>query len=873
MKIFISVSLFLITLFFVSVPAGADEILDPDHVLLLNSYDQRNIWQRDIVRGVEDVLEPDKSNIILHIENMDTKQFHSSGYLDAYRRLLGEKYRDSRFSLIFCSDNNAFDFLRQYGDSLFPGVPVVFCGVNDFSEDMIRDYPGFTGVEEVFSARNTVEMALSLHPGTTEVYIINDYLVTGRAWQRDMEKDLKPLEDRVNLVWSGNLPMALLQERVEGLPEDAIVLLGSFFADRDGRSLTYERVGAMISESSRVPVYCLLEFNIGRGAVGGEVISGYFQGEAMARIGKRVLSGEKPAEIPVIREGVNRIIFDYRQLERFGLRPGDLPEGSMVINRPYSVYREYEKEIWAVLIMISVLLTAVIFLAVNILRRTRAEAALRESEKRFRQLADATWEGILIHERGVALQVNDMFLSMFGYSREEILGREILPRIVAPGSRELVAKRIASEDTAPYEAVGMKKDGSVFPVEVRLRLMDYHGRPVRVAAVRDMTEQKKMEERLTQSQKMQAIGTLAGGIAHDFNNILSAVIGYADLGLLKAEQGSVQYSYFGQIMTAGKRARELVQQILAFSRQSKTVKQSVHVGTIVKETSDMLRASIPTTIEIRTDISTDACVMADPVQLQQIVMNLCTNAGHAMRESGGILEILVKDVELGSNSRLVDPDLRPGRYVRLIVSDTGCGMSEEVRSRIFDPFYTTREKGEGTGMGLSVVHGIVTGMSGAVTVYSSPGKGSAFNLFLPACYMTEEQIAPEENIRGGTERILFVDDESFQVELGQEVLGTLGYRVTAVTNSEEALELFRAQPDAFDLLITDVTMPGMTGDVLVEKIHEIRPGLPVVICTGYSERMSRSRLRDIGVREFVMKPMLLRETAQKVRSALDAGAV
>ena len=853
--------------------ALADQELAPDHVLLLNSYNQRMTWVKDIVRAVEDELKPDENNIVLHIANMDVKQFHSKAYIDAYRDCLEKKYKNSRFSLILSSDNHAFAFLRKHQGTLFPGVPVVFCGVNNFKDADIQAYPLFTGVAEIFSARHTVEIALGLHPHVTRLYIVNDYLETGRAWQRDIDASLSDLKDRVTLTYNRNLSMNALRAEIAGLGEDTLVLLGGFYADRDGRYFTYEKVGQMLSEVSHVPVYCLLEFNIGRGIVGGEVISGYYQGQAMARMGKRILLGQSPETIPVLKKGVNRPVFDYRQLERFSIDPARLPQGSLIVNQPFSIYNAYRKQIWTVGVMIGILLAIVVALVLNILKRTQAEKSLRESERRFRQLADASWEGIVIHDTHKVLQMNNMFLEMFGFSEEEVLGRDILKEVVAPKSLKFVESRIRSGDLERYQAMGMKKDKTTFPMEVRLREIDFEGGKARVEAIRDLTMQKQMEERLAQSQKMEAIGTLAGGIAHDFNNILSAVIGYAELGSVRVDPESRIHSYFEKILAAGKRARELVVQILSFSRRSKVEKRPVSMGSIVKEAAKMLRASLPSTIEIHIKVDTQAAVHADPVQLHQIVMNLCTNAGLAMRESGGDLDIQLTEVVLDPDFIAISSDLEPGPYLKFTVSDTGCGMSEEIQERIFEPFFTTRKPGEGTGMGLSVVHGIVTGMSGAINVYSDPGCGATFNIYLP---IIREQDAEEEApddlpVEGGTERILFVDDEAFQVDLGNKILGYLGYQVTATTSSEHAWELFKEDPEAYDLMITDVTMPRMPGDVLTEKVHTLRPGFPVIICTGYSERLSRQRIKEIQVKGFTMKPLLLREIAQKIRHALTNG--
>ncbi|OQY34428.1 MAG: hypothetical protein B6241_04825 [Spirochaetaceae bacterium 4572_59] len=835
----------------------------PRHILYLSSYDSRMSWSGDILRGLEDLLDPEHNNILLHVEYMDTKEFNSEPYLRAFGELLELKYRDTPVSLLLCSDNNAFEFLRANHKRLYPSIPVVFCGINDFKKDMIAEHPEFTGVTEVIPAADTIEFALKMHPDTREVYIINDYLTTGLGWQSEMKNQLSYLENRVKLSYSENLSMEELRRKIASFQKETIILLGAFYSDRDGQSFTYESSGELLSRASEVPFYCLLDFNIRAGSLGGKVLSGYSQGEAMAGIAKRLLDGESPRNIPVIVEGVNSFVFNYPQLERFGISESQLPENSILINRPYSVYEEYKREIGLFLSLFLILIIAVIALVINILRKNQVETTLRE-------LVEASWEGIVIHDRGTVIQCNNMFLSMFGYSSDEIMGKNILSWIFTPESLPEVRKRIETEDIASYGSTGIRKDGTVFPLEIRLRIVQYRGETVRVSVIRDLTEQKKMEERLSQSQKMQAIGTLAGGIAHDFNNILSAVIGYADLGLLSVNADSQLYSYFNQILMAGTRARDLTRQILTFSRQSGKEKISTNLGSLIKETMALMKATLPSTIQINLDLNPDIFVMADSVQLQQVIMNLCTNAGLAMRENGGILKMVLKKVQLDEESFPSGQKLPAGSYARLIVSDTGCGMPEVVRSRIFEPFYTTRKHGEGTGMGLSVVHGIIMDLSGGISVYSSEGEGSVFTIFLPVCYRSPQQEEKPGHIEGGSERILFVDDELYQVNLATDLLGALGYRVVTTVSSRDALEIFRAAPEDFDLLISDLTMPEMTGDDLVRQVHHIRPEMPVLMCSGYSERISREKLEKIGISHVMMKPLRLQELAVSVRDVLGS---
>ena len=369
---------------------------------------------------------------------------------------------------------------------------------------------------------------------------------------------------------------------------------------------------------------------------------------------------------------------------------------------------------------------------------------------------------------------------------------------------------------------------------------------------------------------MEAVGTLAGGIAHDFNNILSAIIGYTELGLNDAASLPNLKKKLDEILKAGYRARDLVKQILAFSRQADHEKKAIQIKLIIKEALKLLRASIPTTIEIRHNLMSNAMVMADPTQIHQILMNLCTNAEHAMSESGGILEVSLNNVELDRNFAMRNPEIPPGRYVCLTVSDTGHGMSEELMKRLYDPFFTTKDPDKGTGLGLSVVHGIVKSHGGTISVQSKPGKGASFNVFLP---IVEKQIQPGVEIRlqvpTGNERILFVDDEKSIMDLGRQVLEQLGYEVEARSSSIEALESFKAYPDNFDIVITDMTMPHMTGAKLAHELMRIRPDIPIILCTGFSQSINEDQALKIGFRAFIMKPISIEKIARTIRQVLD----
>jgi CheY-like chemotaxis protein len=371
---------------------------------------------------------------------------------------------------------------------------------------------------------------------------------------------------------------------------------------------------------------------------------------------------------------------------------------------------------------------------------------------------------------------------------------------------------------------------------------------------------------------MEAMGTLAGGVAHDFNNILAAIVGYVELTMLDVAEVTKVKHNLEEVLRASKRARDLVNQILAFSRQSQNELKPVEITPIVKETLKLLRASLPTTIEIRHHIEpSTGAIEADPTQIHQVLMNLCTNAAHAMGEEGGLLEVSVTKVAVDASTAPLNLEIDPGAYLRISVRDTGHGMTSEVLERIFDPYFTTKDKGKGTGLGLAVVHGIVISHKGGICAESEPGTGTCFHVYFPRIEQKKELTgtATVQTFPTGRERVLFVDDEQDLVQIAEEMLSHLGYEVTTRMSSNEALELFRVNPGRFDLVITDMTMPNMTGDKLSKELMKIRPDIPIILCTGFSERISEEKAKAMGIKDFIMKPLAMGDLATRIRKALE----
>jgi nitrogen-specific signal transduction histidine kinase/CheY-like chemotaxis protein len=400
------------------------------------------------------------------------------------------------------------------------------------------------------------------------------------------------------------------------------------------------------------------------------------------------------------------------------------------------------------------------------------------------------------------------------------------------------------------------------------------GTPLRVCGTRlDTTARRQLEAQLQQALKMEAIGTLAGGIAHDFNNVLGAIIGYGEMIEMfdAPEEGPIRSRIKG-ILQAAHRAKDLIQQILTFSRRSEQELKPLLLTPIVEETIKFLRASIPSTISIRQDLAGNLDpILGEATQLQQVLMNLGTNAAQAMDESGGTLELRLRKITPDRDTLGQSVGSDEGNYIEVTVSDTGHGMDEKTLARAFDPFFTTKEPGEGTGMGLAVVYGIVESLGGTITVQSELGNGTSFRILLPTLKAgkDETRAADTTPLPTGTERVLFVDDEDLLVDIGEGLLSHLGYEVDTFTSSTEALEAFKAQPGNYDLVITDQTMPHLTGRVMAKEMMAIRPDIPIILCTGHSDQIDADKAKAMGMKAFVMKPIVMAEMAKAIREVLD----
>jgi len=852
-------------------------------ILILHSYYLGYHWSDDIMEGIRSSFRD--SGVVAHpqVEYMDVRRYPTSEHLQLLHAYFKQKFRDLKFDVVISSDNAAFEFLLKHQEELFPQTPVIFCGVESLEQYDLSRRPLFTGVIEAIEDVPTVAVALELHPKARRVVSITDYrptLDSARSGTTKLQKAFPQLE--FIFIDPQSLRMAELLERVKNYPADSTVgLLGAFFGNRFGETFTAEEATRLVSQNCLFPVYGINTNTFGYGIVGGKLTNGFFQGtEAARRALAILLGGRSPADLPISGESPNRFQFDAVQLKRWRINRSLLPPESLIANEPVSLYSEHKRAILTVLGFLALQSVAISVLLMNVSRRKKAEAMLRGSEASLEEAQSIAHIGSWHHDLASRhLRWSDETYRIFGYASERpAVSLDFFIERVHPDDLEAVirAGQEARASRKPYRAEHriIRPDGSERLVQQQAKVFtDNQGKAVRmVGTIQDITEVRHLEDQLRHSQKLEAVGRLAGGIAHDFNNLLTAINGYSDLTLERLPAQDSIRPNIEEIRKAGKRAASLTQQLLAFSRKQVLQPRVINLNTILAEMDNMLHRLLGEDIQLQAHLAPDlGQVKADPGQIEQVILNLAVNARDAMPE-GGQLTIETSNARLDDGYARMHQDAVPGRYVLLAVTDSGCGMDSATQARIFEPFFTTKEQGKGTGLGLATIYGIVQQSGGSIWVYSEPGHGSTFKIYLPLCMDSAEAAGPA-SARGrsltGTETVLVVEDEPAVRDFVRLVLARNGYQVLEAMNGKHALEVSQQHPGEIQLMVADVVMPEMGGQQLAANLAASRPRMKVLYLSGYTENaIVRHGFLDSRI-TFLQKPFTMETLLQKVRQTLD----
>jgi signal transduction histidine kinase/ActR/RegA family two-component response regulator len=723
----------------------------------------------------------------------------------------------------------------------------------------------------------TFRMAMRLQPGLREFHILDDF--NGLLAKSRLEAEMPEETRRIALRLLPAKTAQALFAAVENLPPESAVLVT--------RSQVAQRMVAELAARCPVPIYGQRSPAHREGFVSGATVDGAWHGEAAARLGLRILAGESAASIPIKRDVPLRLIADYAQMRRFGLSFDALPPGVEILNRPLRIWQQHPRLTTAILATLASLCVLVALLGTALRERRRAAAALKNSVSMINATLDATAEGVLaVDVQGRVISYNQRFLELWRIPRalaarhdDAALLAFVVDQLRDP---DLFLKRVrelyATPGAEDFDTIEFK-DGRTF--ERRSRPQRLEGRVIgRVWSFSDITERRQAEKKhrllqadLAHASMLEALGTLAGGIAHDFNNLLTPILGYSQLTLESLPPGHASHADIEAIVTAAGRARDLVKQILNFSRKGTAERRCVTLEAPVREAVQLLRASIPSTIELRCEIHDAArTVLADTSQVHQALLNLCGNAAQALDLQPGKIIVSLEPVEVDATLARKRPHWRPGRYVRLSISDTGPGIEPTLLPRIFDPFFTSKGPGEGTGLGLAVVHGIMHAHEGAVTVETKLGSGSTFRLYFPEIEAPATgQPAPLSVVRTGrSERVLVIDDEPRVLRVTERLLEMLGYDVTACRDPEGALALVRAKPEGFDIVVTDLNMPVLNGLDFARELRRLDANIPVVLATGFiGDGEVEKQATALGIVRIVEKPFTTEALGEAVRAALE----
>ena len=834
-------------------------------VLYLNSYQNGYAWSDNILEGIRTVFRESRYVVDLQVEYMDAKKHPGTGNRTILKDLFRSKFHNTKFDAIICSDNDAFQFLLTYRNTLFPGVPVIFCGVNDLRPELLTERHDFSGVVEELDIEYNLNLALSLNPNKKQVVVVSDESLSSSAIVAQIKKVMPDFTDRLEFHFWDNIHLNDLLTQSRTMPADSFLFYVPFYVETNGKYMSAGEVVEALYANANVPIYGAWSFLLGHGIVGGRLLDGTSQGKIAAGMVVDILDGKPTATTVRQAEGQTPLIFDWEVLEKFGLSHASLPEGAVFINRPEPNYSLDKQVVWTVIIILFALMLFTILMGASRSRAIRAEQELAQSRKMLRSIIDTIPQLIYWKDlRSRYVGVNKRFADFFGLtdpkSIEGKLNRDILKGTKFSDGAEKLDQKVMAENQPILHQVftydGAENEDVVFEIS-KIPLHDDEENVTGVlTTAEDITIRVDLERQLIQSQKLEAVGTFVGGIAHDFNNLLTTVINSTELALMEADGPLAED--LSRAKSAAEHGSQLVSQLLTYARPSNKGAVLIEPADSVNEALNLIEHRLPDNISLIRDVPESVGKgLADPAHMQQIIMNLCTNSLHSMAYSGGKISVRLRVNE--------QEGAEPGRELLLSIQDNGPGIPHDVVERIFDPFFTTKGKHEGTGLGLAIVQGIVHGHGGHIKLNSHPGH-TRFEIRLPFAQGTDEKKQPVDVVIKGTERILFVEDDQDQLALIPRSLARLGYTVTPSRGGQEALNIITSGQQ-FDLVITDFDMPDLNGVELARTLSQLYPELPIILVSGGREAATAAR-GVTGIAQIVAKPYTGTSLATAIRKTV-----
>jgi len=846
------------------------------NILIFDSYHEGFDLSDTLFLALKSELKKtEQSDMELYIEHLDSKRFFIND--SSHFEFISRKYHAVKFNLIIACDNYSLDLLLKYDTMLFSGVPVVFTGINNFSDQMIQNKKRiFTGITESHDIGKNLQLISKLQPEVRHVLVIHDNTVSGKANKELVEKAALNFNN-LQCHYLSDLSVEELMERVGKLDKKWVILFASFHRDRLEQYIPSQQVITFLASSAKVPIYAINDNFLGYGVVGGNVISAMGQGKMAALYARRILSGERPEDLPVIKKSNNQYMFDYTQLKRFKIDISSLPEESLVINKPQPFYKINKRLLWGVLFVASALTVFSIFLLVNINLRKRAENDLRESEATIRQIAENIREAYWLRAEDKIYYVSPAFNEIFGRPREEFVANpEVLLDYIYEDDRKLIKLTVDSTSNS----LDMDREIRIVHPSGGIRWIRYRSFPIRnsigkiyrVAEVaEDITVRKITGEEILKAQKLESLGLLAGGIAHDFNNLLSGVMGFLDLARISVSSGNSSriYENLDDALNVCRRAKDLTNRLLTFSKGGVPIKKVRSLGEIISSAVDMLSASYSQQIKYRLSPDLPLCNV-DEGLVRQVFYNIILNGCQAVaeKEENGEVEINTQSKTEWHQGKLLP-------FIEVTIKDNGPGIKKENLSKIFDPFFTTKAKGNG--LGLSAAYSIIANHGGSIRVESEEGKGTTFTVRIPA--ITQDTVVSKDMSNnsvtaGGTGkiRVLWLDDEPFITKMAESILSSFGYQVTSTTSSQRALDFFRESVEdgrVFDIVVLDLNIKGgMGGKEVIKRMQQQYPEITAVACSGYYDDPVMSDPVSYGFKCVLRKPYNSEELYNALQMAL-----